>query len=283
MAYAIVSPALAAPTAADPTAGRRFVEQCKGKENFDDPAPPVRIFGNVWYVGTCNVSVLLLTSPNGHVLVDAATEAAVPLVLANIRTAGFDPKDVRWIVSSHEHFDHVGGLAALKRATGAKVVARAEAVPVLRSGKVNPADPQFQEIHGSSPVKPDRVMKDGQVLSVGPVHLTMIATPGHTEGSTSWSWNSCEGEDCYKFTYLDSLTALPLGTYRFADHPERVAMFQKTFDMVEKMDCGIVLTPHPSVSAMAERMSGTEPLLEAEDCRVIVKSARARLDTALLP
>lgn len=273
----------APPVAADPAAGQRFVEQCKGKESFDDPAPPVRIFANVWYVGTCEVTVLLLTSPKGHVLVDAATETAAPQIVANIRSAGFDPKDVRWIVSSHEHFDHVGGLALLKRATGAKVVARAEAAASLRSGKVSPADPQFQEIHGFSPVKPDKVMNAGQILRAGPLRLTMIATPGHTEGSTSWSWTSCEGADCRKFTYLDSISALPLGTYRFADHPDRVAMFRETFDMIDKMDCGIVLTPHPSVSAMGQRMSGTEPLMEAEDCRVIVKSARARLDTALLP
>lgn len=271
------------PVAADPAAGLRFTQQCKGKDTFDDPAPPVRIFGNVWYVGTCNVTVLLLTSPKGHVLVDAATDAGAPHVLANIRAAGFDPKDVRWIVTSHEHFDHVGGLAALKQATGAKVAALADAASVLRSGKVSPADPQVQEIHGFAGVKPDRVMKAGDVLRTGPLRLTIIATPGHTEGSTSWTWTSCAGADCAKFTYLDSISALPLGTYRFADHPERVAMFRRTFDMIDKMDCGVVLTPHPSVSAMAERMSGTEPLQEEEDCRVIVKSARARLDTVLLP
>lgn len=275
--------ALAAPDAADPAAGARFIEQCKGKETFDDPAPPVRIFGNVWYVGTCNVTVLLLASPKGHVLVDAATQAAVPGVLSNIRAAGFDPQDVRWIVSSHEHFDHVGGLAALKKATGAKVVARDVAAPALRNGKVSPADPQFQEIEGFAPVTPDRVMKAGDTLRSGPLRLTMLATPGHTEGSTSWTWTSCAGADCRKFTYLDSVSALPLGTYRFADHPDRVAMFRQTFDMIDKMDCGVVLTPHPSVSAMAERMAGTEPLQEADDCRVIVKSARARLDTVLLP
>lgn len=275
--------AFAAPAAADPVAGQRFIEQCKGKETFDDPAPPVRIFGNVWYVGTCNVTVLLLTSPKGHVLVDAATDAAVPGILANIRAAGFDPEDVRWIVSSHEHFDHIGGLAALKRATGAKVIAWKEAAPFLRSGKVSAADPQVQQIHGSAPVAPDRVMNAGQILRAGPLRLTMIATPGHTEGSTSWSWTSCQGADCHKFTYLDSISALPLGTYRFADHPDRVAMFRQTFDLIDRMDCGVVLTPHPSVSAMAERMAGTEPLQEEEDCRVIVKSARARLDTALLP
>lgn len=280
--------ALAAPAAADPVAGQRFIAQCKGKETFDDPAPSVRIFGNVWYVGTCNVTVLLLTSPKGHVLIDAATEAAVPGILANIRAAGFDPEDVRWIVSSHEHFDHVGGLAALKKATGKKatgatVIARDVAAPVLRSGTVSASDPQFEEIHGFAPVTPDRVMKAGQTLRAGPLRLTMLATPGHTEGSTSWTWTSCEGAECARFTYLDSISALPLGTYRFSDHPERVAMFRRTFDMIDAMDCGIVLTPHPSVSAMAERMAGTEPLREAEDCRVIVKSARARLDTALLP
>lgn len=277
------TPVLAAPQAADTAAGQRFIEQCKGKETFDDPAPPVRIFGNVWYVGTCNVTVLLLTSPKGHVLVDSATNEAAPQIIANIRAAGFDPKDVGWIVSSHEHFDHVGGLAFLKKATGAKVVARDGAAAIFRSGKVSPADPQAQEIHGFDPVKPDRVMKAGQTLRAGSLRLTMLATPGHTEGSTSWTWQSCASADCRKFTYLDSISALQLGTYRFKDHPERVAMFNATFDMIDKMDCGIVLTPHPAASAMAQRMAGTEPLYEEEDCRVIVKSARARLDTALLP
>lgn len=283
IALTIAVPALAAPEAADPAAGQRFTEQCKGKETFDDPAPPVRIYGNVWYVGTCNVTVLLLTSPKGHVLVDSATAEAAPQIIANIRAAGFDPKDVRWIVSSHEHFDHVGGLAFMKKATGAKVVARDEAAAIFSSGKVSPADPQVQEIHGFDPVKPDRVMKAGQTLRAGPLRLTMLATPGHTEGSTSWTWQSCAGDDCRKFTYLDSISALQLGTYRFSANPERVAMFRQTFNAIDKMDCGIVLTPHPGVSAMAQRMAGTEPLYEEEDCRVIVKSARARLDTALLP
>lgn len=283
IALAGVVPALAAPEAADPAAGQRYIDQCKGKETFDDPAPPVRIFGNVWYVGTCNVTVLLLTSPKGHVLVDSATAAAAPQIIANIRTAGFDPKDVRWIVSSHEHFDHVGGLAFMKKATGARVVARDKAEAIFRSGKVSPADPQVQEIHGFDPVKPDRVMKTGQTLLAGPLRLTMLATPGHTEGSTSWTWQSCAGNDCIKFTYLDSISALQLGTYRFSAHPERVAMFRQTFDAIDKLDCGIVLTPHPGVSAMGQRMAGTDPLYDEEACRMIVKSARARLDAAMLP
>jgi metallo-beta-lactamase class B len=267
----------AAPRAADPAAGAALVKQCEGKEDFSDPAPPARIFGNVWYVGTCTVSVLLLTSPKGHILIDAATEQAAPSILANIRAAGFDPRDIRWIVSSHEHFDHVGGLAALQRATGAKVAALKAAAPVLASGKVSPADPQVQEIHGFAPVRVNRLLASGDKVQTGPIVLTARATPGHTEGSTSWTWTSCEGANCQKFTYLDSLSALALGTYRFAQHPARAAMFKKTFAAVEQWRCGIVLTPHPGVSAMLERIAGTEPLLQPQGCAPIVQAARERL------
>jgi metallo-beta-lactamase class B len=269
--------AKSAPRAADPASGAALARQCEGKEDFSDPAPPARIFGNVWYVGTCTVTVLLITSPKGHILIDAATQQAAPSILANIRSLGFNPADIRWIVSSHEHFDHVGGLAALQRATGAKIAALKAAAPVLASGKVSLADPQVQEIHGFDPVKVDRLLISGERVRMGPITLTAHATPGHTEGSTSWTWTSCEKENCQKFTYLDSLSALALGTYRFAEHPKRIAMFKKTFDAVEHWQCGIVLTPHPGVSAMLERIAGAEPLLQPRGCAPIVKTARERL------
>ncbi|MFN3456116.1 MAG: subclass B3 metallo-beta-lactamase [Novosphingobium sp.] len=279
--------ALLAATAATPPApparsdAVALARSCEGKDGFSDPAPPARVFGNVWYVGTCGVTVLLITGPQGHILVDAGMVDAVPQVLANIRKLGFNPKDIGLIVSSHEHFDHVGGLAALQKATGARFVATAEAAKVIRSGKVSPADPQAQEIHGSRPARVDFILKTGDVFSVGPLKITAFATPGHTEGSTSWHWKSCEGTDCRTVTYVDSLTALPLGTYRFADHPARVAMFRKTFAQVEALECGILLTPHPSASAMFERMSGAQPLEDPKACKALVAGARDRLEKAL--
>lgn len=281
IALALLAAAAAAPVPADPAAAREIIRQCEGKEDFSDPAPPARIHGNVWYVGTCNVSVLLISGPQGHILVDAGMEDAVPQVLANIRKIGFDPKDVGLIVSSHEHFDHVGGLAALEKATGARFVASAAAAKVIRSGKVSPADPQVQEIHGSRAARVDFILKTGDVFSVGPLKITAFQTPGHTEGSTSWHWQSCEKGDCRTVTYVDSLTALPLGTYRFADHPERVAMFRKTFARVEALECGILLTPHPSASAMFERMSGAQPLEDPKACKALVAGARDRLERAI--
>lgn len=271
----------AALTPADPAAARAIVHQCEGKESFSDPAPPARIFGNVWYVGTCNVTVLLVTGPQGHILVDAGMEDSVPQVLANIRKLGFNPKDIGLIVSSHEHFDHIGGLASLQKATGARFVATSDAAKVIRSGKVSPADPQAQEIHGSRPARVDFILKTGDVFSVGPLKITAFATPGHTEGSTSWHWKSCQGQDCRTITYVDSLTALPLGTYRLADHPERVAMFRSTFAQVEAMECGILLTPHPSASEMFARMSGKQPLDDPKACKTLVAGARDRLEKAM--
>ncbi|WP_408591461.1 subclass B3 metallo-beta-lactamase [Novosphingobium sp.] len=282
-ANAALAAAPASPLPADTAGAKALMAVCAGKEDFSDPAPPVRIFGNVWYVGTCTVSAILLTSRQGHVLIDATTQQAAPAILANIRAAGFRPKDVRWIVTSHEHFDHVGGLAALKAATGARVASLRAAVPALESGKVSPADPQAQEIGGFAPVKVARVLRSGDAVMAGPLRLTALATPGHTEGSTSWRWTSCEQSDCRHFTYVDSLSALPLGTYRFADHPDRVALFRSTIRTVRKLDCGILVTPHPSSSDLFERMAGQEPLQDKGACRALADAAEQRLEKALKP
>lgn len=281
IALAFLAAAAAFPAAADPAAADKIIRQCEGKEAFSDPAPPARIFGNVWYVGSCNVTVLLVTGPEGHVLLDAGVEDAADRVLANVRSAGFNPADIALIVSSHEHFDHIGGLAKIEKATGARLVATAAAAKVIRSGKVSPADPQAQETHGSPPARVDGIVTTGDVVRVGPLRLTAFATPGHTEGSTSWYWKSCEGTDCRTITYVDSITALPLGTYRFADHPDRVAMFRKTMAEVAALECGILLTPHPAASAMFERMSGARPLEEPGSCKALADSAARRLDAAL--
>lgn len=271
------------PVAVDVKGGQALVRECGDSDAFAAPAPPVRIFGNAWYVGTCNVSSVLIVSPEGTVLIDTGPADAVSSLLANMEAAGFDPKDVRWIVTSHEHYDHVGGLAALKRATGAKVAALQSAVPTLESGKPGADDPQAQELAGFEPVSVDRVLQPGDIVEVGPIRLTAIATPGHTEGSTSWTWTGCEGAECRKLTYVDSLSAISLGTYRFQEHADRVEMFRHTIAMVEHMDCGILLTPHPSASALFERLAGEEPLLDPAACARLGSVAFHRLEKAVAP
>lgn len=267
----------------DRAATQAIVKQCAGKENFSDPAQPARLYGNTYYVGTCTVSVLLVTSPKGHVLVDAATEQAVPSILANIRALGFRPEDVRWIVSSHEHFDHVGGLAALVRATGAKVALSAAAADVIASGKADPDDPQFGTLKNYyvAPVLADRIITTGSVVKAGPLRLTAQLTPAHSKGSTSWSWESCAGSSCRTISYIDSISALAAAPYRFTDHLGHVAQFRRTLDKIAARHCDILVTPHPSASTLFERMLGSTPLAPRDACEKYAKLGRERLDAQL--
>ena len=119
---------------------------CSDDAGWDDPSPPFHVFGNTWYVGTCGVTALLVTSPQGHVLLDGGTAKGAALIEANIRSAGFRVEDVRYIVGSHEHFDHAGGIAALQKSSGAKVVAREPAAVVLERGRSDRGDPQFGQL-----------------------------------------------------------------------------------------------------------------------------------------
>ncbi|HEX8444611.1 MAG TPA: subclass B3 metallo-beta-lactamase [Allosphingosinicella sp.] len=254
---------------------------CAGRDGWSDPAPPARIIGNLYYVGTCGITSLLVTSRQGHVLIDGGPPDAAPLIAANIRRLGFNPRDVRYLLNSHEHLDHAGGLAALKQLSGAKLVARAEARSVLESGKVDPRDPQAGAIPGMPGVAVDRVIADGETVRLGPIALTAHATPGHTDGGTSWSWRVCEAGRCSTVTFVDSLTPVSADGYRFTDHPERVAPFRATFDRVARLDCDILITPHPSASNLFPRLAGRAPLVDRGGCAAYAQAARKRLDDRL--
>ncbi len=258
-----------------------LADSCATRDGWSDPAPPATIFANVHYVGTCGITVLLVTSAQGHILIDGATAEAVPSILANIRTLGFDPADVEIIIGSHEHVDHMGGFAALKAATGARVLVSAAAKPVTESGRVDPADPQAGILPDMQRVTIDDVIEDGQVIRVGKVSLTAVATPGHTSGGTSWQWRSCAGARCATIVYADSLSAVSAPAYRFTDHPERVAPFRATFARVASLECDILMTPHPSSSDLFARIRGTMPLVDRTACRRLADTMRKRLDDRL--
>jgi len=268
--------------------GAELAKSCEGRDGWSDPAPPARIFGNTYYIGSCGITVLLVTSPQGHVVIDGATEEAVPSILANIRVLGFDPKDVKYIVGSHEHVDHMGGFAALKDATGAQLLVSAPARNVVATGRTDPADPQFGTIPDMRPVAVDGILTfaaEPGMIDVGEptrvMALTPHLTPGHTAGGTSWTWRSCEGPNCATIAYIDSMTGVSRDEYRFTDHPERVAPFRETFARVNKLPCDILITPHPGFSNLFERLSGIEPLVDRDACRRLVHAMRKRLDDRL--
>jgi metallo-beta-lactamase class B len=269
-----------APAAAAPT-GKALAAACEGRDGWSDPAPPAKIHGNTYYVGTCGITALLVTTPDGLVLIDGATEEAAPGILANIRALGFAPADVRYLLASHEHLDHVGGLKALQDATGASVLARKEAVATLTSGEPEAIDPQRGAIPPFRGVTVARTLNEGETLPVGGIGLTIHATPGHTPGSTSWTWKSCEAGDCRTIAYVDSLSAVSADDYRFTDHPDYVAMLRGTFAKVPGLPCDLLITPHPGASSLFERLAGEAPLIDSGACKAYAAGAAKRLDERL--
>lgn len=287
-AFAVVTLALVSGCAPVPkvdqgVAAKALAESCATRDGWSDPAPPATIFGNVHYVGTCGITVLLVTSASGHILIDGATAEAVPSILANIRTLGFDPRDVKIIIGSHEHIDHMGGFAALKAATGAKLIVSEAARRTVETGRTDPADPQTGVIADMRPVTVDRIVDDGEAVGIGEMGQPIIAvlTPGHTDGGTSWIWRSCTDTGCASFAYVDSLTAVSREGYRFTDHPERVAPFRSTFDRVATLDCDILITPHPSMSNLFNRIAGKQQLIDKSACKTLATAMRKRLDDRL--
>jgi metallo-beta-lactamase class B len=270
-------------SAAAPAPTAPPAQVCAADAGWNDPAAPRKIYGNTYYVGTCAISSILITSPAGHVLIDAATEVAATQIEANIRALGFEPKDVKTIVLSHEHWDHAGGLAALQKATSAKVYARAPAAAVLQSGKSDRSDPQFLIAEAIQPVAGVSPLADGQKLEVGPIELEAHATPGHTPGSTSWTWQSCEGEVCKKIAYADSLTAISDEVFQYTEeaaHPGYLAGYRKTLETIAALPCDILLTPHPAASQLWQRLGpgATQPLVDAEGCRNYAAKGAKGLD-----
>ena len=259
---------------------------CADDADWNEPATPLRIYGNTWYVGTCGIGALLVTSPQGHLLIDGATSQAATQIVANIRSLGFKPEDVRAIVFTHEHSDHAGGLAELQRITGAPVLSRAPAVETLKRGASDRSDPQLLDLKPFPAVANVKSIADDEIVRVGPLALQAIATPGHTAGGTSWTWRSCEGDACQQIVYADSLTAISDDSYRFSDdaaHPGYLAAFRETLARVDALPCDILITPHPSASRLWSRIGpgASEPLVDKGACRTYAQGASERLDKRL--
>ena len=272
-------------TATDRTPASTDVPACPldagPMDGWSDRAPPRRIFGNTYSVGTCGIASILVVGDAGAILIDGATDRAADAILANVRALGVDPRQVKRLLNTHEHMDHAGGLADLQRATGAPVLARAPAVATLRTGTPGHDDPQFGELAAFPAVADVRPLAEGAVVRLGNLVLQSYPTPGHAPGGTSWTWRSCEGRRCLDFAYVDSHSALTDGHYRYADHPAYVAAFERSLDTVARLPCDVLVTPHPVASNLLARLRGEAPLVDAGACRAFAAAARANLASRL--
>ena len=255
---------------------------CDSCKEWNAPVKPFNVFGNSWYVGTAGLSAVLVTSPQGHILLDGALPQSAPLIIASIQALGFRIEDVKYILNSHAHWDHAGGIAALQRASGATVVASASGALGLQSGTNGKDDPQYQAnpvVHVAKVAKV-KVVGEGDAVKVGPLTLTAHMTPGHTPGGTTWTWTSCEGNRCLDVVYADSLNPYASGDFTYTGKgktPDISASFEASIAKVSALPCDIIIPVHPGttdVLGKAARRNGADnPLIDAGACRAYAAEA----------
>lgn len=225
---------------------------CSDCDAWNARKAPSRVFGNTYSVGTEGLGAILITSKSGHILLDGGLPQSAPLIDEYIRKVGFRTEDVELIVNSHAHYDHAGGIAALQRASGATVAASPSGAQALERGLPTDDDPQIAfgvSANRYPAVKNVRVVKDGEVVRVGDLAITAHLTPGHTPGSTTWTWRSCEGTTCKNMVYADSLNAVSAPAFRFsgdAKTPSRIEAFRKSIATVRALPCDVLMTVHPA-------------------------------------
>jgi metallo-beta-lactamase class B len=237
---------------------------CHSCAEWNKPQAPFNVYGNTWYVGTGGLSALLVTSPQGHILLDGALPQSAAQIRKNIEQLGFRIEDVKLILNSHAHWDHAGGIAALQRASGAQVAASASSARGLETGTNVEDDPQYEARDPAHVPKVAniKVVADGQSVTVGPLKLTAHLTPGHTPGSTTWTWRSCDHGQCRNIVYADSLSVVSSDDFHFsgdATHPDISASFRASIAKVGKLPCDVIVSPHPGLTDTFEKLAAKTP------------------------
>ena len=214
-------------------------------ESWKSPVTPFRVVGNIYYVGLSGVSSWLITMPEGHILIDTGFADSVPQIARNVEQLGFHVRDIKWILSSHAHVDHVGGHAAMKRLSGARIAASAADAHVLETGGSDDFSPFPKELLAYTPVKADRIVKDRDEVSLGGVTLTAHLTPGHTKGATTWTMAVKHGERNHQVVFFSSVSVVaPTRLVNNRDYPNIVDDYKATFKKLKVLPCDIFLAPH---------------------------------------
>lgn len=260
-------------------------------DRWATPQEPFRLYGDTWYVGPHDVSALLITSPAGHILVDGGSPASAALIVQHIRQLGFKVEDIRFILNSHEHDDHAGGIAELQRLSGAIVLASVKSEAVLRSGVQSAADPQYEPASANTipPIAHTRTVRDGETVTLGPLAVTAHYTPGHTQGGVSWTWRAVENNVPVNIVYADSLTAFSSDNFRYSRntvYPTALRDITHSIDTVAGLDCDILVSTHPEVSGLWERYAklpaqGSRAFIDRNACREYAAGARVKLQNKL--
>jgi metallo-beta-lactamase class B len=214
--------------------------------------PPFLVIGNIYYVGTNEIAQFLVATPAGHVLIDSGFEASVPRLRDNVRSLGFRFEDIRILLSSHAHIDHVQAHALVRRLTGAQVVASAaDAAFIAAGGK---GETVYDGVYAWTPCPVDRIVGDGDEVHLGDTTLTARLTPGHTRGATTWTMRVTDQGRPLSVVFFPSANINPgvklIGNQRY---PAIAQDFERSFAIWKALPCDVFLGAHGSFFAMKDK------------------------------
>ena len=237
--------------------------------------PPHNIIDNIYYVGTRNLGSFLITTPEGHVLINSSYEETLPLLRQSVEELGFRVEDIRIILGSQAHADHMSGNTLLKEWTGAQVMVMEDDIPTLQQGS-----------RGGPPPPVDRVLHHEDQVTLGGTTLTAHLTPGHTPGTTTWTMIAEENQNQYGVVVIGGGVS---PRTRLAGEPEVQRQFQQMFEVNRSLDCDVPLGPHTPMYRMEEKFAqlgdGANPFIDPAICQeemyLLEKTYEYRLEEQL--
>ena len=238
--------------------------------DWGQPFPPHRAIGNVYYVGTKGLASYLITTPQGSILINSSLESSVPLIRASVEKLGFRFQDVKILLISHAHFDHCAGSFLVKELTGAKYMVMQQDVAEVESGGKD----DFQ--YGKTPdtlfktVKVDRVLHDGDQVTLGDAVLTARLTPGHTKGCTTWTMKARDGGKVYDVVIVGSPNVN--AGYKLVNnalYPQITDDYARMFRVLKSLPCDVFLGAHGNYYGLEEKFArlgkgGANPFIDPD-------------------
>ena len=244
------------------------------QSDWDDPFPPHRIADRLYYVGSKGLASYLVTTTNGHILINSSFERTVPLIRTNVEALGFKFSDIKILLTSHAHSDHASGHALVKELTGARVEVMEGDAKVIANGGAG----QYLYDDHWKPCKVDRVLNDGDIVALGEARLTARLTPGHTRGCTTWLMQATDAGQTWNVVIIGSPNVNEgYVLVKNRDYPQIAADYEKTFGLLKSFPCDIFLGAHGSYYGMAakyerlQRKPKISPFIDQEGYRAYVE------------
>ena len=228
-----------------------FAQADETSRSWNKPVAPFRIAGNLYYVGAIEITSYLITTPEGHFLLDGGFVETASQIEHNIAELGFKLTDVKFLLNSHAHYDHAGGLAELKKVTGAKFLASERDAPLLRSG--GHGDFRFGGTLTFPPIAPDQIVHDAEAIRLGNQIMIAHLTPGHTKGCTTWATKIRDENKIYDVVFVGSQSALDYKFVGQESYPGITGDFERSFALLNHLPCDIFLASHGSFFHFVEK------------------------------